>query len=111
MQWFNLMSLSEARDQFRGVNEGLAELWWFGAEGLDRLGKWKDAMTGRWSDMLRWWSGRGWEDWIISIWLWWHMMWSIVERVEWASLSKVCEEDVLGLGVCKWVDIRFQRAM
>ena len=56
------MSLSEACDQFRGVNEGLAELWWFGAEGLDRLGKWKDAMTGRWSDMLRWWSGRGWED-------------------------------------------------
>ena len=105
------MSLSEVRDQFRGVNEGLAELWWFGAEGLDRLGKWKDAMTGRWSDMLRWWSGRGWEDWIVSIWLWWHMMWSIVERVEWASLSKVCEEDVLGLGVCRWVDIRFQRAM
>ena len=31
-------------------------------------------------------------------------MWSIVERVEWASLSKVCEEDVLQ--VCKWVDIR-----
>ena len=29
-------------------------------------------------------------------------MWSNVERVEWASLSEVCEEDVLGL--CKWVD-------
>ena len=36
-------------------------------------------------------------------------MWSIVERVEWASLSEVCEEDVLGL--CKWVDIKFQCAV
>ena len=36
-------------------------------------------------------------------------MWSIVERVEWASLSKVCEEDVLGLR--KWVDIKSQCAI
>ena len=101
------MSCSEARDQFRGVNEGLTGLWRCGAEDLDRLWKRKDAMTGRWSDVLRWWSV--WEDWIIGISLWWHMMWSIVERVEWASLSEVCEEDVLGL--CKWVDIKFQCAI
>ena len=59
------MSCSEARDQFRGVNEGLTRLWRCGAEDLDRLWKRKDAMTGRWSDVLRWWSV--WEDWIIGI--------------------------------------------
>ena len=37
-------------------------------------------MTGRWSNVMviR-------QDWIIGIWLWW----------QWASLTKVCEEDVL----------------